>query len=234
VSRVRSFDPNRGGHWEWRAWVAYYRREWAMVLVASVGLVRAGFGLGWGRTLRGAWLVLRANQLWAPYPHNDPDGARRCMERFYRLVAAAAGERLDTKRAAELEVEWWRAHRQRQHQGDTQTGVGSIVDALGELYAFLYACPPEDVRRAAELRAEAMDVSDRWVAEGCDLASPLLATERSLLVRSYAALLLAAHRPSVAGSPHVGQPRASGDQTPRSQGAPLRSSARAWERPAPP
>ena len=67
VRRVRSFDPNRVGHWEWRAWVAYYRRDWPMVLISSVGLVHASFGMGWARTLRGAWLVLRANQLWAPY-----------------------------------------------------------------------------------------------------------------------------------------------------------------------
>jgi hypothetical protein len=199
LSAIRSFDPNRVGHWEWRAWVAYYRRDWSAVLVSAVGLVRAGFGMDWLRTVRGAWLVLRANQLWAPYPDNDPDGARRCMERFYRLVAATAGERLDTTRAARLEVEWWRAHRERQHGGDGETAGPSLVDALVELYAYLYSCPPEDVRRAAELRADAMDVSDRWVEEGCHLASPLLDHERSLLVRSYAALLLAVHRPLQVG-----------------------------------
>jgi len=198
VLQVRSFDPNRVGHWEWRAWVAYYRRDWGMVLVSSVGLVHAGFGMGWVRTLRGAWLVLRANQLWAPYPDNNSEGARRCMERFYRLVAATAGEHLDTTTAARLEVEWWRAHRQRQHGGEGEIDPVSIVDALVALYAFLYRCPPHDVRRAAELRAEAMDISDRWVNEGCHLASPLLAEERSLLVRSYAALLLAVHRPPAA------------------------------------
>jgi hypothetical protein len=199
VSEIRSFDPNRVGHWEWRVWVAYYRRQWGIVLVSAVGLVRAGFGMDWVRTLRGAWLVLRANQLWAPHPDNDPDGARRCMERFYRLVAAATGERLDTSRAARLEVEWWRAHRERQHGGGDETGDGSVVDALVELYAYLYGCPPDEVRRAAELRVDAMDVSDRWVEEGCHLASPVLVEERSLLVCSYAALLLAVHRPLPAG-----------------------------------
>jgi hypothetical protein len=59
-----------------------------------------------------------------------------------------------------------------------------VVDALVELYAYLYGCPPDEVRRAAELRVDAMDVSDRWVEEGCHLASPMLAEERSLLVRS--------------------------------------------------
>jgi hypothetical protein len=50
------------------------------------------------------------------------------------------------------------------------------------------------VLEAAELRAEAMDVSDRWVADGCDPEAPALARERALLVRSCAALLAAVRR----------------------------------------
>lgn len=50
------------------------------------------------------------------------------------------------------------------------------------------------MRRAAELRAEAMEVSDRWVGAGCDPEDPQLAHERALLVRSYAALLAVVHR----------------------------------------
>src|SRR6187200_1973260 len=89
---MRSFDPRRVGRLECAAWVTYYRREWFAFLRAAVGLTRHTFALPWPATLRGAWLVLRANQLWAPYPDNDPDGARRCMERFYRLVVARHGE----------------------------------------------------------------------------------------------------------------------------------------------
>jgi hypothetical protein len=195
---MRSFDPRRVGALECRAWVTYYRREWLALLVASLGLVRAGFRMRWGPTLRGAWLVLRANQLWAP-ADNDPDGARRCMERFYRLVAGESGETLDTAEAARLEVDWWRAHRVAQH-GPAVNGAGNgqreLVDALVRLYAYLYRAEPAEVATAAELRAGAMVVSDRWVAEGCDLASPLVDEERALLVRSYASLLSAVHRPS--------------------------------------
>jgi hypothetical protein len=206
---ARSFVPNRVGSYECDAWVAYYRRQWARLLVVSVGLVRSGFRMRWDRTLHGAWLVLRANQLWARLPVNDADGARRCMERFYRLVAADTGESLDTVEAARLEVEWWRVHREHQHaavgedEGDGVAGDGgdggpapgeALVGALVDLYAFVYRCPPPEVRAAAELRARAMDVSDRWVALGCATDSPLVAHERALLVRSYAALLAAVHR----------------------------------------
>ena len=138
---MRSFDPRSVGALECRAWETYYRRKWGAFLIASVALVRAAFRMSWPRTLYGAWLVLRANLLWAPVPDNDPDGARRTMARFYRLLDAD-------------------------------------IDAM----------------RAAALRAEAMDVSDRWIEAGCDPGSPMLAQERALLVRSYAARLGAVYR----------------------------------------
>jgi hypothetical protein len=72
MSPMRSFDPRAVGSFECRAWETYYRREWAAFLIASVRMVRAAFRMSWPRTLRGAWLVLRANQKWAPVPDNDP------------------------------------------------------------------------------------------------------------------------------------------------------------------
>ena len=194
---MRSFDPRRVGALECRAWVTYYRREWAKLLVASAGLVRAGFRLRWFRVPYGAWLVLRANQLWAP-ADNDPDGARRCMERFYRLVTVDSGESIDTAEAARREIAWWRAHRavQRATGPDREQQRADLVEALTDLYSYVYGDERAEVRPAAALRAQAMDVSDQWVAEGCDPDSPLVTQERELLVRSYAALLSVVHRQS--------------------------------------
>jgi hypothetical protein len=193
VKPYRAFDPRRVGTLECDAWVTYYRRDWLPFLRAAVGLTRHTFGLPWPATLWGAWLVLRANQLWAPFPDNDPAAARRTMERFYRLVASHHGETFDAARAAELEVEWWRVHREHQH------GAGPdgqpLVDALAALYAYVYGVSEPEVRQAAEQRALAMEHSDRWVKEGRDLDSPLIVEERAALVRSYAALLAAVYRP---------------------------------------
>jgi hypothetical protein len=188
---MRSFDPRVVGALECRTWVTYYRREWRAFLWAAIRVTRHAFGLGWPATLHGAWLVLRANRLWAPYPGNDPDGARRCMRRFYALVARAHRASFDVDEAARLEVEWWRVHRERQREEGT---AEPLVRALAALYAHVYGVERDAVRLAAEQRAYAMDVSDRWVAGGCDLESPLIADERAALVRSYAALLAAVHR----------------------------------------
>jgi hypothetical protein len=189
---MRSFDPRLVGGLECDAWVAYYRREWGAFLRAAIRLTRHTFGLNWPATLYGAWLVLRANQLWAPYPDNDPEGARRCMRKFYALVRRRHHERFDLDEAARLEVEWWRVHRVRQRETPGE-GEDALVAALVALYAHVYRVAPETVRRAAQERTDAMDLSDAWVQAGCDRADPLVEQERAALVRSYAALLAAVH-----------------------------------------
>src|ERR1022692_1013728 len=192
ASPLRSFDPRAVGRLECAVWMAYYQRRWPQFLVLSVRLVRAAFQLNWRRTIHGAWLVLRANQLWAPAHGNDPDGARRCMRRFYALLWLGHGEPADPASAARLEVEWWRVHRAHQH-GELADGASPLVTALARLYAEVYGRSGAGLRAAAEHRASAMDISDEWVTQGCDPASPLIPAERALLVRSYAALLAAVH-----------------------------------------
>jgi hypothetical protein len=182
---VRRFDPVDLAQMESAAWIGYYRREWGRVLAASVGLVRCGFQMSWPATLFGAWLVLRANQLWAPYPDNDPDGARRLMTRFYRLVGGG-GAGFDPNRAARLEVEWWRVHRALQH--DDGGDSAELGDAVAALYAYTYDTPIEDVRKSGRLRADAMEICDRWVAAGCDRNDPLVVDMRRTLLRSYRSL----------------------------------------------
>ena len=183
---MRSFDPRRVGSLECRAWETYYRRKWGAFLMASVGLVRAAFRMSWPRTLVGAWLVLRANMVWAPLPDNDPDRARALMRRFYQLLRKSETASFDPTRASELEVEWWRVHRARHH--DPEVPEEALVQALVDLYSYVYSGPPELMTAAARHRVEAMDLSDTWVRAGCAKDDPLLAAERRALVASYTAL----------------------------------------------
>ena len=119
-SPMRSFDPRAVGSLECRAWETYYRRKWGAFLAASVGLVRAAFRMSWPRTLVGAWLVLRANMKWAPFPDNDPDARAGADAALLPAAAQSERPRFDPARAAELEVEWWRVHREHQH-GDRRS-----------------------------------------------------------------------------------------------------------------
>jgi hypothetical protein len=181
---MRNFDAERLGNYEADAWIAYYRRRWFAFLVAALGLVREGFGLSWFRSFGRAWLVLRANQVWAPYPDNDPDLARAYMRRFYVDIARINREHFDVDEAARLEVEWWRVHRYLQREAPDGSTT-PLTEAVAALYAHVYAVPVDSVRQAAAHRAEAMRISDRWVEDGCDPTSAALATERAELVQGY-------------------------------------------------
>jgi hypothetical protein len=144
------------------------------------------------RPVRLGLYVLRANQLWAPYPDNDPDGARASMRRFYAMIARDQGLDLDPVHAARLEVEWWRLHREHQH--DPEVSADSLVQSLVDLYSYVYDVPPGAVRAAAQHRVDAMDLSDAWVTNGCDPDDPLLTQERRELVASHSELRRAVGR----------------------------------------
>jgi hypothetical protein len=191
-SRLRSFDSARVADLEYRAWVGYYRHEWYRALMAFVGLIRMGYGMDRRRTLHAAWLALRAIQLWAPLPDNDPDGARVRMRRFYALIRLSYGEPASPAKAAELEVDWWRVHRQVQYSVPGVTGE-DLVESVTRLYCYLFGESEAAVRPAAVHRVRAMGLSDQWVREGCLPGSPLLPLVHAALVHSYAALLAAVH-----------------------------------------
>ncbi len=183
---ARDFDPDALADAEFAGWVAYYRREWLPFLRAALRMVRVGFGMSWLRTVRGAWYVLRANQVWAPYPDNDPPRAREFMHRFYALVIADGQVRIDASEAARREVEWWRIHRR--HQRANELTEADLVAALVRLYSYVYDADPDSVREAARRRVRAMAHSDAWVATGCRADDPRLADERAELLASYRAL----------------------------------------------
>ena len=191
--QLRSFDPFRIADLEYRMWVGYYLRRWTRVLAAAVTLLRLGFGTDLVRALRAARLMLTAIQLWAPLPDNDPDGARTCMRELYALVRHRFGEPADPARAAALEIDWWRAHRERQYSDDPAGKGDELLESVIRLYCYLFGETETAIRPAAVHRVEAMDLSDQWVREGCSPDSPLLVYERAALVRAYAALLAAVH-----------------------------------------
>jgi hypothetical protein len=115
------------------------------------------------------------------------------MRKFYALVKLTYGKPDNPRKAAELEVDWWRVHREVQYSDTARPDDDELVGSVTRLYSYLYGEPEDVVRNAAAHRARAMDLSDRWIAEGCQPDSPLLPQEHAALVRSYAALLAAVH-----------------------------------------
>jgi hypothetical protein len=188
-----SFDPFRVANLEHRMWVGYYQRRWIQVLAAAVRLLWLGFGMDVVGIVQAAWLMLRAIQLWAPVPDNDPAGAQAFLHEFYASIRLRFGAPADPAQAAALEIDWWRAHRERQYSPDPAETGEDLLNSVTRLYCYLFGQAEAMVRPAAVHRVQAMDLSDRWVREGCRSDSPLLPLGHAALVRAYAALLAAVH-----------------------------------------
>ena len=92
------------------------------------------------------------------------------MRRFYALVRLTYGEPANPAKAAELEVGWWRVHREGQHRDGPHAAedaepADELVASLTRLYSYLYGEPEDTLRPAAVHRARAMDLSDRWIGK---------------------------------------------------------------------
>jgi hypothetical protein len=126
-------------------------------------------------------------------PDNDPDGAQARMRALYLVVKLRFGQPADPALAASLEIDWWRAHRRRQHAPHPAEMGDELVESVTRLYCYLFAQTEDAVRPAVAHRVRAMDLSDQWVLGGCRTDSPLLPLVRASLVRAYASLLAAVH-----------------------------------------
>jgi hypothetical protein len=178
-----AFDPESVGRYEQAAWAQYYGRQWPQMFDSLLRMTRSGFGLSFAQAVYVTYENTRAQIAWAR--QGDQGGeARKRMRTFYEFIKAPVGGTYDVDKAAELEVNWWAVHRNR----DSYPDRTALTEALAALSAEVYQLPIERMIPAAALRAEAMDVSDQWIREGKLTDSPLLARITDLLVQSYTEL----------------------------------------------
>jgi hypothetical protein len=191
VPALESFDPVRVGTIEQEAWAAYYQREWARLLQLMLDMIQGQFGLSPAQSLEAAYFTTQAQVVWADRGARGGE-AEDLMRQFYALVREPAGGQYDVDRAANLEVNWWAVHRNRDQYPDSS----ALAQALADLYAEVYRLPAPAALPAGEHRAQAMDLSDQWIREGKVRDSPLLPAIRTELIASYQALhdALAARR----------------------------------------
>ncbi len=189
ISPMRHFDPVRVAHYETQCWVVYYQKDWPALLRNLLGLIQSAFGLTLPQAARAAVFATQAQAAFAPFPDNDVQKAIDHQRKFYELllrVHAKYGESFDPAAVAKLDVEWWVIHRRLFGQAEN----APLIAAVAELYAATYHVPAASVMEAAQLRAEAMLYSDRWVQESRDPRHPLVPQIEATLSRSYQMLRL--------------------------------------------
>ena len=80
---------------------------------------------------------------------------------YYAAIREVSDTPFTVEQAAELELEWWIIHRERQ-----QHTPDDLVKSLAELPAAIYQIPVEKFTEHAKLRAEAMTLRDDKAAAG--------------------------------------------------------------------
>ncbi|MFN0070033.1 MAG: hypothetical protein ACKVVP_00915 [Chloroflexota bacterium] len=182
-SPLYAFDPETVGRYEQAAWAQYYWRQWPQMFDSLLRMTRSAFGISFPHAVYATYENTLAQIAWAR--QGDTGGeARARMRTFYEFIREPVGGAYDTARAADLEVNWWAVHRNRDQHPDRT----ALTEALSMLYAEVYQLPADRVTRAAALRAEAMDISDQWIREGKLPESPLLQQITNLLIHSYTEL----------------------------------------------
>lgn len=161
-SSLRNFDPAAVGQLEARMWRSYYEHREKDVFRDMTTLLREQYKLPWLRSYGAAYQVARAAFVFKRgRVRTDYEKALPPLRRYYRAIRSASDTPFDAERAAELEMEWWIVHRQRESHAPED-----LEKALADLQAVVYAVPAERFAEHARLRAEAMRLRDTREAEG--------------------------------------------------------------------
>jgi hypothetical protein len=93
---------------------------------------------------------------------SDYERALPDLVSYYAAIRRISDTPFDVREAAQLELEWWIVHRQREIYGP-----GALDSALAQLAAEVYRVPADHFREHAKYRAEAMILRDElWERSG--------------------------------------------------------------------
>ena len=159
---LRRFDADEVARLETAMWRSYYSRERVKLYTELGELLRKQYGFSYWKSQEVAYHAARAAFVFkdgrgrADYERALPD-----LVAFYGAIREASGSDFDARRAAELELEWWIVHRERERRP-----AGDLERALAALAAEIYHVPAERLSEHARLRADAMRIRDDKAASG--------------------------------------------------------------------
>jgi hypothetical protein len=153
---LRQFDPHEIARLETGMWRSYYEHQPVQLFAGLSTLLRRQFDLPFWQSCRAAFLAARSARTFQR-GHSRPDYLRALPDLidYYHLIRSSSATPFDVERVADLELEWWIVHRERDLHAS-----GDLARALAELPAALYGQPAADFAEHARLRTEAMLLRD--------------------------------------------------------------------------
>lgn len=159
---IRDFDANEVARLDTAMWRSYYSRERLKLYSQLTELLQKQYKLNFWRRQLIAYRAAKATFVFKDgKSREDYEKALPDLERFYGEIRDISTTDFDAKRAAQLELEWWIVHRERQKYQE-----GDLARALAETAAEIYKMPVENFIEHGRLRAEAMNIRDNKAEAG--------------------------------------------------------------------
>ncbi len=151
TTHLRDFDAKEVARIETEMWRAYYEHH-SLLLFHYLGeLLRDQYGLSRWKSNLGAYYAARAAVVFQRgKSRSDYEQALPYLRHYYAMIRRGSDIAFDANRAAELELEWWIAHRDRR---------ADLPQTLGALQSELYQSRDTFEEHAAA-RAQAMIYRD--------------------------------------------------------------------------
>jgi|SRR5215471_11374924 len=151
-TQLRQFDPKEVAHLETEMWRAYYEHR-SLYLFRLLGtLLRDQFGLSIWKSELGAYYAAHAAVVFQRgHSRADYEFALPDLRRYYAMIRRGSDIPFDAGRAADKELEWWIAHRDKR---------SDLPATLAALQGEMYRTSPEPFDEHAQARASAMIYRD--------------------------------------------------------------------------
>jgi hypothetical protein len=156
-SSLRQFNPDDVANLETQMWRSYYDKQRLPLFNQLAELLRQQYRLPFLRSYVVAFHGAKAAFVFKDgKSREDYEKAMPDLIDYYTAIRKVSDTSFDIHRAAQLELEWWIIHRQRETHSRAE-----LDQLLAELPAEVYRLPVERFTEHAKYRAEAMLLRDR-------------------------------------------------------------------------
>ena len=190
-SDLREFDPDAVARLETDMWRSYYDRHEVRMFFQLAKLLRTQYRVPFLRSnviafegAKAAFIFKEGKQ------RSDYNRALPDLVRYYNAIRHMTSRSFDVDRVAQLELEWWIVHRDRdKYERD------ALDRSLAALQSEIFSLPIDRFMEHGRLRAEAMVIRDsKWEAGGVSESDWVAIYD--LLHRSWGDLWIQVHRDS--------------------------------------
>ena len=159
---LREFDAKDVARLETAMWRSYYDKERLALFGQLAELLRTQYRLPLLKSNAVAYQAAKAAFVFKRgHSRTEAQQAMPSLVNFYRAIYEAGDIKFDVEKAAQLELEWWIIHRERD-----KYSRADLDRSLAELPAAIYQLPVEKFTAHARLRAEAMVLRDTKAEQG--------------------------------------------------------------------